>query len=105
MQLEYDDDWLSQQVMQTVGQYNHSWISVPKLSVIFSGVFVTLQSLYWIAWYSTLNILVDGSYFHVLPYKLLNLRWYNSSCLHVKFIPKFLISFFTVSIDHYPMKF
>jgi hypothetical protein len=24
MQLEYDDDWLSQQVMQTVGQYNHS---------------------------------------------------------------------------------
>lgn len=29
MQLEYDDDdWLSQQVMQTVGQYNHFWISV-----------------------------------------------------------------------------
>jgi hypothetical protein len=23
MQLEFDDDWLSQQVMQTVGQYNH----------------------------------------------------------------------------------
>jgi hypothetical protein len=23
MQLEFDDDWLSQQVMQTDGQYNH----------------------------------------------------------------------------------
>jgi hypothetical protein len=23
MQLEFDDDWLSQQVMQTVGQYSH----------------------------------------------------------------------------------
>lgn len=23
MQLEFDDDWLSEQVMQTVGQYNH----------------------------------------------------------------------------------
>jgi len=28
MQLEFDDDWLSEQVMQTVGQYNHFWISV-----------------------------------------------------------------------------
>lgn len=28
MQLEFDDDWLSQQVMQTDGQYNHFWISV-----------------------------------------------------------------------------
>jgi hypothetical protein len=23
MQLEFDDDWLSQQVMETAGQYNH----------------------------------------------------------------------------------
>lgn len=28
MQLEYDDNWLSEQVMQTVGQYNHFLISV-----------------------------------------------------------------------------
>lgn len=28
MQLEFDDDWLSQQVMETAGQYNHFWISV-----------------------------------------------------------------------------
>jgi hypothetical protein len=29
MQLEFDDDWLSQQVIQTVGQYhNDFWKSV-----------------------------------------------------------------------------
>jgi hypothetical protein len=35
MQLEFDDDWLSQQVMQTVGQYSHFWISVSAYQEFF----------------------------------------------------------------------